>query len=81
MKAVAGQSLARYDVIEYRVFYNDRDECRTDLPGPWVGEPLNGSFITYVCDQTSGHDGHHIDSVAGVAWSSCADVRPLVLVR
>lgn len=64
--------------IEYRVFWNDRGECRDGLPGPWVGEALKGSFIVYVCDQVAGHDGHHIDSVAGVAWSDDARV-PLAM--
>lgn len=74
-----GQSLSRYDVVEHRVFYNDRIECRTDLPGPWQGGPLNGSFIVYVCDLGMDHAGYHVDSVAGVAWSSAIDVIPLAL--
>lgn len=63
--------------IEYRVFWNDNVECRAYLPGPWTGEladVLKGSFVGYVCDQGMDHDGYHIDSVAGVAWSDAVGV-------
>lgn len=66
--------------IEYRVFHNDNMECWEPLPGPWVGGLFDGSFIGYVCDQDTGHDGYHIDSVEGVAWSSSIDVHSLALM-
>lgn len=50
--------------------YTGPDECRAQLPGPYVGGPLGGSFVTYVCDRKSGHTypRGHCDSVADVWW-------------
>lgn len=72
------ESLTRYEQFEARVFYNDRSECRSDLPGPYVGDVWGGSFIVYVCDLDTGHGTEHYDSVADHAWSDVVEAPRLV---
>jgi hypothetical protein len=62
--------------------YTGPDECRAQLPGPYVGGPLGGSFVTYVCDRKSGHTypRGHCDSVADVWWSDVDAGVPAALV-
>ena len=58
------------------------DECHAHHAGPYIGGPLGGSFVTYICDRRNGHTyprGHH-DSVAGVWWSDVDESAPLALV-
>lgn len=60
--------------------YAGPDECRAQHAGPYVGDKLHGSFVTYVCDKPDGHayPGRHFDSTVGFAWSDSADVLRLV---
>lgn len=60
--------------------YFGPDECRAEHDGPYVGEFLAGSFVTYVCDRPAGHDAesYHVDSTMGFAWSDAVEVLRLV---
>jgi hypothetical protein len=56
------------------------DECRAEYAGPYVGDIMRGSFVTYVCDKPSGHDAdsYHVDGALGFAWSDAIEVPRLV---
>lgn len=60
--------------------YLGPDECRAEYAGPYVGDLLHGSFVTYVCDKRRGHayPNRHFDSALGFAWSDAVDVLRLV---
>lgn len=56
------------------------DECRAEHAGPYVGDIMRGSFVTYVCDKRRGHayPDRHFDSALGFTWSDAVDVPRLV---
>lgn len=56
------------------------DECRAEHAGPYVGDIMRGSFVTYVCDKPRGHayPDRHTDSVFDFAWSDAVDALRLV---
>lgn len=61
--------------------YAGPDECRAQHAGPYIGDVLHGSFVTYVCDKPSGHvrPGQHFDSTMGFAWSEDVEAPRLAL--
>lgn len=56
------------------------DECRAEHAGPYVGDIMRGSFVTYVCDKPRGHayPDRHFDSALDFAWSVGVDAPRLV---
>ena len=57
-------------------------ECGARHEGPYAGDAFGGSFVTYICDRSSGHKypRGHADSTCGFVWSDDVEVPRLALV-